>query len=60
VRDTSLLDSTGAAISDVPAGAIGWRDPREPWNGGVLISLPDGRRGYVSLADAGLEAAERY
>jgi hypothetical protein len=60
VHETSLLDSTGAAIGDVPAGAIGWRAPQPPWSGRVLVTLPDGRRGYVSLADAGFDAAERF
>jgi hypothetical protein len=60
VRDTALLDSTGSAIGEVGAGAIGLRASQEPWNGRVLVRLPEGREGYLSLMDAGFEAAERY
>jgi hypothetical protein len=60
VRETALLDSTGGAIGELPPGAIGWRGPQPPWVGRVLVTLPDGKQGYVSLADAGLDAAEHF
>jgi hypothetical protein len=51
LRDTALLDSTGAATGDVAAGTVAWQAADQPWNGRVLVRLADGRKGWVSAED---------
>ncbi|MBA2480253.1 MAG: hypothetical protein H0V44_06300 [Planctomycetes bacterium] len=55
VRDTHLVDSTGAATSPVEAGTVLTREGQRVWNGRVLVQAPDGARGFVSLADTRME-----
>lgn len=51
VRDSHLVDSTGTPQDAVPAGTIAIRAAPEAWAGRVLVTLADGRRGYLAQAD---------
>lgn len=51
VHATRLLDSAGNPEEPVPAGTPVLRDPQPPWAGRLLVTLPDGRRGYLPIAD---------
>jgi hypothetical protein len=58
VRDTRLLDSAGNPGVAVAAGTVAVREPQS-WPGRVLVLLPDGRRGYLPLADTQAGAGPR-
>lgn len=51
LRDTHLLDSAGNPGATVAAGTIAERAAGEPWAGRVAVTLPDGRHGWLALAD---------
>ena len=51
VRDSYLVDSTGAPQDAVPTGTIAVRAAADAWSGRVLVTLGDGRRGYLAEAD---------
>ena len=53
LRDTALLDSAGTPGATVAAGTLAERTPGEPWAGRVAVVLPDGKRGWLALADLG-------
>jgi len=49
--DTQLLDAAGAPQRALAAGSVLQRIARPPWAGRWLVALPDGRLGYVPVAD---------
>lgn len=56
VRDTHLLDSAGNPGLVVQTGTIAVRDPQAPWADRLLVTLPDGSRGYLPIADTVADA----
>jgi len=58
VHATRLLDSAGNPEEPVPAGTPVVRDPQPPWAGRLLVTLLDGRRGYLPLADTIVGSAD--
>jgi hypothetical protein len=57
VQDTHLLDSAGNPGALVTSGTICARDPHEPWPDRLLVTLPDGSRGYLPIADTVADAS---
>jgi hypothetical protein len=55
VRDTHLVDSTGATTVAVASGTVVVGERQPPWNGRVLVRTPEGARGYLSLAETRVE-----
>lgn len=51
LRDTHLLDSAGNPGITVAAGTLAERTAGEPWAGRVAVALPDGKLGWLALAD---------
>ena len=51
LRDTHLLDSAGNPGAVVAAGTLAERTTGEPWAGRVAVALPDGKHGWLALAD---------
>lgn len=52
VSPSHLLDSTGTPLEDgaVAPGTLAQREPREAWNGRILVTLEDERRGWLPIA----------
>jgi hypothetical protein len=55
LRDTSLVDSTGAPVAPIAGGTLLRRAPIPPWSGRVLVTAADGQRGWLPLVDIGGE-----
>lgn len=55
VRDTSLLDSAGNPLRDLPAGTLLERLPQPAWNGRVVVRMPDGGSAFLATADLAVE-----
>nr|MBA3846144.1 hypothetical protein [Planctomycetota bacterium] len=55
IADTHLYDSASAAGPALAAGTLVERDAHQPWSGRLLVSTPDGAKGYVAAADLGGE-----
>jgi hypothetical protein len=53
VQPSHLLDSTGAPIADaaLPPGSVLARSGDRPWAGRIAVRLPDGRSGWLPVAD---------
>ena len=51
LRDTHLLDSAGNPGPTVAAGTLAERTVGKPWAGRVPVALPDGKHGWLALAD---------
>ena len=52
LRDTQLLDATGAPVAPLAAGTVIELLPGEPWAGRIAVHLVDGRAGFLPLGDA--------
>jgi hypothetical protein len=57
VRDTQLLDSTGSPAGAVAGGTVAVQESATPWSGRLRVTLADGRRGYLAIADTRADAA---
>ncbi len=51
VKDTLLYDSTGTPVREVPAGTVLQQDQSTVWAERILITLPDGQRGFIPVVD---------
>jgi hypothetical protein len=50
-QDTQLLDSTGTPQQPLAAATLVLRDPAPAWAGRALVTLTDGKRGFVAESD---------
>ena len=51
LRDTQLLDATGAPVAPLAAGTVIELLPGEPWAGRIAVRLVDGRAGFLPIGD---------